>query len=149
LELVNASSAEPETTASATTPTTGEVYKPKGQYKGFAELLPLCSTELKDLWDSLRAFLPAVGDDVQEKHLKHYVVFRRLKNFACAEVHPHSGEMLIYTRVDPKTIHLQEDFTRDVTDIGHYGPGDLEIRVSNSADLEHAKPVLLQAYKDN
>lgn len=145
LELVNASSAAPVAAVS----TFGEGTKAKGQYKGFADLLPICSESLKDLWEALRAFLLALGDDVQEKQLKYYVAFRRLKNFACAEVHPQSGELLIYTKIDPKTIQLEEGFTRDVVDIGHYGTGDLEIRIRSTGDLERAKPLLLEAYRTN
>lgn len=146
LELVNASSADPIV---ATPSTEGNGVKARPQYKGFADLLPLCSTEIRDLWEALRAFLLALGDDVQEKQLKHYVAFRRLKNFACIEVHPQSAEMLIYTRLDPHTVRLEENFTRDVTRIGHYGTGDLEIRVRTSADLERAKTMLLDAYQFN
>src|SRR5205823_1595164 len=62
LELVNASSAESTAVAPAAPPM-GETNKSKPQYKGFGDLLPLCSTELKDLWEALRAFLLALGDD--------------------------------------------------------------------------------------
>lgn len=145
LELVNASTAEPV----AVSVTSGESGTRKSQYKGFADLLPICSSDLKDLWEGLRAFLLALGDDVQEKQLKYYVAFRRLKNFACGEVHPQSGELLIYTKLNPETIRLEEGFTRDVSDIGHYGTGDLKIRIRSSADLERAKPLLLEAYRTN
>lgn len=145
LELVNASSAEPVETV----PTEGNGSKTKPQYKGFTDLLPSCSTELRDLWEALRAFLLALGDDVQEKQLKYYVAFRRLKNFACVEVHPQSAEMLIYARLDPAAVQLEEGFTRNVTHIGHYGTGDLELRIRKAADLERAKPMLLTAYQSN
>ena len=91
----------------------------------------------------------ALGDDVHEKQLKYYVAFRRLKNFACVVVHPQSCEMLIYTRVDPKTMQLEDGVIRNVSNIGHYGTGDLEIRARTRADLERAKPLLLQAYRTN
>ena len=42
---------------------------------------------LLDLYDELQAYLLALGDDVQEKTLKYYVAFKRIKNFACVEVH--------------------------------------------------------------
>jgi predicted transport protein len=58
-----------------------------------------------------------------------------LKNFDCAEVNPQSGEFLIYTKANPKTIQLEEGFTRDTFDIGHYGTGDLEIRIRSNAGL--------------
>jgi predicted transport protein len=38
---------------------------------------------LRDVWESLKAFVLALGDNVQMKELKHHVAFRRLKNFAC------------------------------------------------------------------
>jgi predicted transport protein len=97
----------------------------------------------------LRAFLLALGDDVQEKQLKYYVALRRIKNFACAEVHPQTGDLLIYTKVDPAAVGLEEGFTRDVANIGHYGTGDLEIRVRQTPDLERAKDFLVQAYLSN
>jgi len=144
LELVNASSAEPVESGPATT---ADGNKQKAPYKGFADLLPVCSADLKDLWESLRAFLLALGDDVQEKQLKYYVAFRRIKNFACVEVHPQTGELLIYAKVDPPTITLEEGFTRDVTTIGHYGTGDLEIRVRTAANLERSKTLLVASYR--
>ena len=64
-------------------------------------LLAQASTELCDRYESLKAFLTALGDDVQLKQLKYYVAFRRLKNFACVEVHPQSGQILVYVKVDP------------------------------------------------
>lgn len=146
LELVNATSAKPVAIIS---PTLVDGNKMRPQYKGFAELLPLCSVELKDLWEALRAFLLALGDDVQEKHLRYYVAFRRLKNFACVEAHPQSGELLVYTKTELTTISLQEGFTRDVTSIGHYGTGDLEIRIKTADELDRAKVLLIEAYRGN
>lgn len=52
---------------------------------------------------------------------------------------------MIYTKVDPKAIQLEDGFTRDVTEIGYYGTGDLEIRVKKNIDLERAKLLLVQA----
>ena len=43
--------------------------------------------------------LLAPGDDVQEKHLKLYVAFRRLKNFAC--VIPCRDKLLAVLKLDP------------------------------------------------
>ena len=52
------------------------------------------ATEMRDLYNALRDHLVALGDDVQEKKLKYYVAFKRLKNFACVEVHPNKGTVL-------------------------------------------------------
>lgn len=81
-----------------------------------------------DFWESLKAFLLAPGDDVQMKELEPYVAFRRLKNFAC--VRQRSKDILIWAKLDPETVSLEDGFTRDVSQIGHLGTGDLEIRIN-------------------
>src|SRR5579864_9388273 len=101
---------------------------------------------LQDVWESLKAFLLALGDDVQMKELDQYVAFRRLKNFAC--VKRHSKDLQVWTRLDPSSVPLEEGFTRDVSQIGHAGTGDLEIRIQNAADLERAQPLLCAAIKE-
>jgi predicted transport protein len=99
---------------------------------------------LQDVWEALKAFLLALGDDVQMKELDQYVAFRRLKNFACVKVR--SKDLQIWTRLDPSSVPLEEGFTRDVSQIGHAGTGDQEIRIQTAADLERAQPLLLRSY---
>jgi len=36
---------------------------------------------LRDLYDEIATYLMALGDDVQEKHLKYYIAFKRFQNF--------------------------------------------------------------------
>jgi predicted transport protein len=88
--------------------------------------------------------LESVSGKGQE--LEHFVAFRRLKNFAC--VKRHNKDMLVWARLDPSTVALEEGFTPDVIQIGHAGrTGDLEIRIQNAADLERAQPLLLRSYQ--
>jgi len=119
----------------------------KGPYKTVAEYLHQAPQELKDLYEEVKAFLLAMGDDVQEKELQNYFAFRRIKNFACVEVHPGSGKLLVFVKVPPQTITLEKGFTRDVTNIGHFGTGDLEITLKGHADFEKAKSLLVKSYE--
>jgi predicted transport protein len=102
------------------------------------------SKALQDVWESLKAFLLALGDDVQMKELEHYFAFRRLKNFACVKVH--NKDLQIWTRLDPSSVALEEGFTRDVSQLGHAGTGDLEIRIQTALELERAQPLLRRSY---
>jgi predicted transport protein len=115
--------------------------------KTVTELLEQASPEQQDRFEALKAFLLALGDDVQMKTLKFYFAFRRIKNFACIEIHPQSKRILVYVKVDPASIQLEKGFTRDVHAIGHYGTGDLEITLQNNEDLERAKVLLLKSYE--
>jgi predicted transport protein len=52
-----------------------------------------------------------------------------------------------FVKVDPKSLELKPGFTRDVTDIGHYGTGDLEITIDSDEDFEEAKPLFAKSYE--
>lgn len=91
--------------------------------------------------------MTAFGDDVQRTTRKLYFAYKRLKNFACVEVHPRDHTLLIYTKVDPASVDLEDGFTRDVRTIGHFGTGDLEIRIKNRSDLDRAGDLLLRSYQ--
>lgn len=114
--------------------------------KTVTDLLAQANTKLTDWYEGLKAYLTALGDDVQVSILKHYVAFKRIKNFACVEVHPSAGKLLVYVKVEPHPDILEKGFTRDVSGIGHYGTGDLEITISSDEQFEKAKPLLLKSY---
>jgi len=126
----------------------GTKAKPSGNtYKTVTEYLAQSDQELKDRFEAVRAYLAAQGDDVLEKTLKFYFAFRRIKNFACVEVRPQTGNVLVYLKVDPDGIRLEEGFTRDVRKVGHFGTGDLEVTISSDADIDRAKPLFDASYE--
>jgi predicted transport protein len=146
LEQVNAVTA-PAASAASGRATAG---KSSGSpYKSVTEYLAQAPQELQDLHSALDAFLVALGDDVQLKTTHFYLAYRRLKNFACVEVHPKSKKLIVFVKVEPTPEVIEPGFTRDVRKIGHYGTGDLEITISDLADLEKAKPLLIQSYEAN
>lgn len=147
LDLVTttASVAVVKTEQVAEEPEAGSSVHP-AKYKSVTEYLADADATLTDLFESTRAFLRALGDDVQERTLKNYFAFTRLKNFACVEIKPSARKVLVYLKVAPGTIELQAGFTRDVSKIGHFGTGDLEVTLSRTEDVERAKPLFEQSY---
>ena len=117
------------------------------KYKTVTESLADADTALTDVFEATRSYLRALGDDVQERTLKNYFAFTRLKNFACIEIKPTARKLLVYLKVDPESVDMQPGFTRDVSNIGHFGTGDLEVTVAQMEDLERAKPLLQQSYE--
>ncbi len=90
-----------------------------------------------------------MGDDVEFKTLKLYFAFRRLKNFACVEVHTQTRKLLVYIKhPDPASV-AEKGFARDVTNIGHFGTGNLELTLSSKADVEKARYLIEQSYEAN
>ncbi|GEM_PF-2896942 len=54
--------------------------------------------------------------------------------------------MLFYSKYKMIKLQLEEGFTRDVRNIGHFGTGDLEIAIRNEEDLTKAEPLILRSY---
>jgi len=144
LDLVNAVSGPPLPVDEIVSPK-----KTQQTYKTISATLEELDGDLKDLYNLIRDHLLALGDDVQEKTVKFYVAFRRIKNFACLDVRAQRGVVLCYLKVDPSTVDLEEGFSRDVSDIGHFGTGDLELTLSSPADLQRAIPLITRSYEDS
>ncbi len=143
-ELVNATTAQEQT---VTTSENGSKHKGVAVSKTATKMLEQAPPDIQNRFESLKAFLLALGDDVQMKVLKQYFAFRRIKNFACVEILPQTRKIIIWVKVDPSSIQLEKGFTRDVHDIGHYGTGDLEITIQNDDDLKRAEVLLLKSYE--
>ena len=145
LELVNV--AEAKNGGSNTVITPSGSSKTKQQYRTVSQYLESANEGLTDLYYALRDYMMNLGDDVQEKTLKFYIAYKRIKNFACVEIHPQSQKLYVYVKLNPDEIQLEEDFTRDVRNIGHYGTGDLEITIRSEEDLTKAEAMILRSYE--
>ena len=113
----------------------------------FDEQLEATSDNLKELYYSIRDYILALGDDVTENKLKLYSAFKKIKNIACIEARIKS--IMLYLRLNPNDITLENGFTRDVSKIGHWGTGDLEVTIKNVQDFEKAKEYINKAYEIN
>ena len=120
--------------------------KTKATGKTVTEYLAQANPALVALYDALDAFLQALGDDVSVKRNQNYFAYRRIKNFACVEVHPQSARLLVYVKGDPGQVELADGFSRDVSKIGHFGTGNIELRITSDSDFERAKILIERSY---
>ncbi|MGD0139379.1 MAG: DUF5655 domain-containing protein [Tepidisphaeraceae bacterium] len=118
--------------------------KVKQTDKPVTEAIAGLDAQLRDVYEAMRAFLMALGDDVSEKMTKLYVAFRRIKNFASVTVQKSS--LALYLKLEPTADVLKEPNTRDVRTIGHWGTGNLEVSIRNMSDFERAKQLMQKAY---
>lgn len=105
------------------------------------------SEKLKDLYEDLKDYILNLGDDVSESRLKLYSAFKKIKNITCVEIF--KDKLLLHIRLDAKTVTYENGFSRDVTGIGHWGTGDVEVSLKNENDLEKVKPLIERAYNEN
>jgi len=120
-----------------------------GPGKTASDYLAQADAELKDRFEALRSMILEMGDDIEFKTLKVYFAFRRLKNFACVEVHPQTRNLLVYVKHPAPSTVIEKGFARDVTNIGHFGTGNLELTLSSKSDLEKARHLIEQSYEAN
>jgi predicted transport protein len=65
------------------------------------------------------------------------------------EIRIQKREIIIYLRIDSDNITLNDGFTRDVRNVGHYGTGDLEVIIKNLDDFERAKNLTSKSYENS
>ncbi|PVU83175.1 hypothetical protein DDP54_09400 [Cellulomonas sp. WB94] len=65
---------------------------------------------------------------------------------ACVEVHLQSNNLLAYLKVHPDTVELLPGFSRDVRSTGHFGTGELELRLSDRESLARALPLVQRSH---
>ncbi len=145
LELVNAvSSSEPASAESSSASAN------KSHDKTHAEQIAQASSELTELLEQIKRYILAQGDDVQEKPLKLYTAFKRLKNFVCVKVIPKQDpQVRLWLKLNPDSVALEEGFSRDVRTIGHWGTGDLELVIRNQQDFAKAQSLIERSYQEN
>ncbi len=55
----------------------------------------------------------------------------------------------MHLRLNPDDIELEDGFTRDMRNVGHFGTGDLQIIIKSTEDFEKAKVIIDKVYNSN
>jgi len=140
LELVNAVS-------SVDTSETPDKQKKKQIYSTVSEQLGKAPQNLLDIFNAVTELCQGFGDDVQVKTLKFYIAFKRLRNFASFELRITNKCALLFVYVDLKRNNLEKGFSRDVSKLGHFGTGNVELTLRTIDDVEKARPLLEKSYE--
>ena len=159
LELVNAQTASASSAQKmATSSSSANVNKPVAndtnskERKDSHEYRKVsASADHIKLYDSVCDYAQTLGDEVQRKELKFYTAFKRIKNFVSVLVWAPKQDpaILLYLKLDPTQVNLEDGFSSDVTNKGHWGTGSLEVRIKSMADFEKAKPLIEKSYLEN
>lgn len=121
--------------------------KTKSADKTFEEQLKTADTSIKILYQDLTNYILSLGDDISETHLKLYAAFKKIRNIVT--VVALKKKLILNLPLDVTTVTFEEGFSRDVTNIGHWGCGAVEVHIQNAADFEKAKSLIDRAYNEN
>lgn len=120
--------------------------KSNGQ-KTFNDQLKSADNNIKMLYQDLTNYILSLGDDIHETRLKTCAAFKKIRNIAT--VVAQKKKLVVHLPLKVTTVTLEKGFSRDVTGIGHWGCGDIELSISNYADFEKAKPLISRSYNEN
>jgi predicted transport protein len=124
------------------------VIKP-GADKSFIDYLDSASQDQRDLYYSIRDYIFSLGDDISESQLKHYVAFRKSRNFATVEVNAKLIYINLSLNPDDYKDRLTKGFLRDMRNTGHWGTGDLRVIIRNIEDFDKAKDIIQKSHEVN
>lgn len=109
----------------------------------FAEMKPAS----RELFESIEGFITSLGDDVQRKYLKQYIAFKRLRNFASAQVYK-NGRVLLYLHLNPDEVDFDASWMVDGRKKGHWGTGDLGLEITSNERFLAAKELIVRAHEE-
>lgn len=114
--------------------------------KSHDEKLRSATNDMKNLYHTICDFIESLGDDIAQNQLKNYLAYKKAQNMVCIEIR--NKQIILFLKLDPETVVLEEGFTSDMRNKGHHGTGDLQVTIKNATDFERAKHLLERAYNE-
>ena len=111
----------------------------------FDEHLAGKPAHVRDLAVATQEFILKLDSSIEEQPKKYYVAYRTSQNIVCVEIQ--KQKLSLFLKLDPAQHAGPPGISRDVSNIGHFGTGDLEVIVKSMDDLERTKPFIVLAYQ--
>ncbi|KKR15352.1 MAG: hypothetical protein UT43_C0002G0009 [Parcubacteria group bacterium GW2011_GWC1_39_29] len=122
-------------------------YKPKVEMTEYSiESHPhLMAEPMKNLFQEFRKQVLALDPCVSETFLKLYVAYKAETNFV--DVVPQAKRLRLMLNIAFPEINDPKGICKDVTDLGRWGNGDVEVGLSKTEDLSYVMGLVRQAFE--
>ncbi len=105
------------------------------------DLLSNASDNIEDLYSEIRDFILDIDDTIVLKPVKYYIAFKfERKTVISLKVQRNS--ILLWLNTDLNKISDQKNLFRDVTNIGHHGCGNIEIKIQNRNNIGYIQDII-------
>lgn len=101
-----------------------------------------CSPEVQDRFSTLKAFILALGEGIEERTLEQYIAFRQLKNFAYFRFRADSNLIVVDIPLHRDSLEFEEGFTRPMK--GNW----VQIQIDSAEDVGRAQPLIQRGYQE-
>ncbi|MDM0119323.1 GmrSD restriction endonuclease domain-containing protein [Variovorax arabinosiphilus] len=115
-----------------------------GQQYCIADHAHLVAGPMRELFEALRKSILALDPCVSEEFLKLYVAYKAETNFV--DVVPQAKRLLLVLNLSVDDIEDPKGLCRDVSNIGRWGNGDVEIGLSTADELPYVMGLIRQSF---
>lgn len=98
-----------------------------------------------DLFKALQKRIFSLSDEITERPLRRYITYKHGRNFA--EVWIQQAALKIWLDIKPAELNDPLGLARDVSQIGHWGTGEVEVTLRSFEQLEAVMKLIEQAYR--
>jgi len=116
------------------------VYSLEGHLKGKPQAI-------RTLFDDLREHIFGMDTEgaIIEKANKHYMVYKHGKNFC--EIWIQNSQLKLWLDIPISDIDDPFSLAKDVSNVGHWGTGEIEVNLENESQLDKVMSLVEQAYQ--
>ncbi len=101
--------------------------------------------KVAELFSHLQKSLLTLGDNIEEAPVKLYIAYKTTRNFS--EVQIQESQLKIFLDIPLKELNDPKKLARDVSNIGHWGTGDVQVSLNSLDQLEDVIALIRQSYE--
>jgi predicted transport protein len=105
--------------------------------------------DIVELFHALDDFcMNIAAGSVARQYLAKYVRYDHRDHIFCC-VHVDKSKLRVWLKLKYSDMDNPPDYMRDVSNVGHWGTGDVEVNIANAAALEGSKPIIKRSFEEN
>ncbi len=120
-----------------------EKYKPKKEKKAYDLSSYKFSSNSRELFDILSKEIRAFDERITEKFNQDYISYMFDKNFV--DIVVQTKDLKLYLNMPFNELQDEKNLARDMTNKGHLGNGDIEIKLETKEDIPYCLGLIKQA----
>ncbi|PDX23297.1 DUF262 and DUF1524 domain-containing protein [Helicobacter pylori] len=120
-----------------------EKYKPKKEKKAYDLSSYKFSPNSRELFDILRKEIKALDERITEKINQDYISYMFDKNFV--DIVVQNKDLKLYLNMEFNELQDEKNLARDMTNKGHLGNGDIEIKLETKENIPYCLGLIKQA----
>jgi len=105
--------------------------------------------EVIELYRSIDKFCRELNPGyIQKRYLAKYICYLHGKSIFCC-VHVQKSGLRVWVKLNYSDINNPPDYVRDVSKVGHWGVGNVEVEINSVDKFQNSKSIIKQSFESN